>query len=270
MFIIASNLTTRDSNIEYVMRQAQAAHWSPDGAASESLKDVVKRCAAAGPDMIEVNVQQHHDVPEAMEYAVRTVQQATDRPLCLSANSVMTLESGLRACNQPPLLNHLSIDQVKLENLLPLAAKHKAGIVLLVSEPSAPADAREMLQKAAILVGAAVDGGIPAENIYVDPGLIHVTSEAGQRHLAQVLEFLRNFREAIEPPVKTTCWLSNSSAGSAPRLRAVIETSLLPLLAGLGLSSVFIDVLSRENVRALRLMQVFEDRRVYSDGELEL
>jgi hypothetical protein len=50
----------------------------------------------------------------------------------------------------------------------------------------------------------------------------------------------------------------------------VVEITLLPMLAGLGLSSVFMDVLSRENMRTARLLQIFENRRVYSDSELEL
>ncbi len=111
-------------------------------------------------------------------------------------------------------------------------------MVLLVSDPAAPTDAREMLRKTAILVGAANETGIPNDDIFVDPGLIHITSELGQRHLVEIMEFLRRLPEVTEPPVKSTCWLANSSAGAPRRLRPVIETALLPMLAGAGLSSV--------------------------------
>lgn len=120
------------------------------------------------------------------------------------------------------------------------------------------------------MTGAANAAGVGNDRIYIDPGLVHISNDLGQRHLAEVCEFLRNLPETIDPPVKSTCWLSNSSTGVPQRLRHVVETAILPLLAGLGLSSVFMDVLSRENMRTVRLLQIFENRRVYSDSELEL
>ncbi len=125
-----------------------------------------------------------------------------------------------------------------------------------------------MLKKAAILIGAANAAGISNDRILVDPGLIHVTAADGQRHLAEVIEFLRALPEVIDPPVRSTVWLGNSSSGAAARLRPAIESALLPMLAGAGLSSVFMDVLRKENRRAARLIRVFNNEIVYSDGEL--
>jgi hypothetical protein len=41
------------------------------------------------------------------------------------------------------------------------------------------------------------------------------------------------------------------------------------MLAGVGLSSVFLDVLRKNNRQALRLIKVFNNEVVYSDSELE-
>lgn len=270
MQIIASNLTTRDINIDYLFRQARADSWNAESDAAYSLKNLSKQCAATGAEIIELNIQQHHDVPDAMKFTVNAVQQVTDCQLCLSSNNRKALEAGLKICKKPALVNYVSIDEARLKEILPLAAAYGGSVVLMVSDASAPTDAREMLQKAAIMTGAANSAGITSDRIYVDPGLIHVSNDQGQRHLAEVCEFLRNLPEAIDPPVKSTCWLSNSSTGVPQRLRHVVETAVLPLLVGMGLSSVFMDVLSRENMRTARLLQIFENRRVYSDSELEL
>lgn len=234
------------------------------------MQDLTEQCVTAGADALEINVQQYHDLPEAMEFAVNAVQQATDLQLCLSANNAQVIEAGLRTCKRPPLVNYISIDETRLKNMLPIVANHGAGVVLLVSDPTAPTDAREMLQKAAILVGAANEVGIPNDDIFIDPGLIHITSDRGQRHLVEVMEFLRALPDATEPAVRSTCWLANSSAGASRRLRSAIETTLLPMLAGAGLSSVFLDVLRRENRRAVRLIRMFDNEVVYSDSEVEL
>ncbi len=178
--------------------------------------------------------------------------------------------AGLRACKNPPLVNYVSVNEAKLREMLPLIARHVASVILLVSEPSAPSDAREMLHKTAILVGAANETGIPNDDIFVDPGLIHVTGDMGQRHLVEVMEFLRSLPDATEPPVKSTCWLSNSSTGAPRRLRPVMENALLSMLAGAGLSSVFLNILRRDNRRAIRLIKIFTNELVYSDSEAEL
>ena len=270
MLVIASNITTRDSTVSQVFRQAKAGGWARNPQAISRLQELAEQCVAAGADVLEINTQQYHDLPEAMEFAVNAVQEVTDRQLCLSTNNVQTLEAGLRTCKHPPLVNYISIDETRLKNMLPLIANHGAGVILLVSDPAAPTDASEMLRKAAILVGAANEVGIPSDDILIDPGLIHVTSDIGQRHLVEVVKFLRALPEAMAPLVKSTCWLVNSSAGAPRRLHPVIETALLSLLAGVGLSSVFLDVLRRENVRALRLVKVFNNEVVYADSLVEV
>ncbi len=270
MLIIASNITTRDSAVNQIFRQAKAGGWGSNQQAITRLQDLTEQCITAGADALEINVQQYHDLPEAMEFAVNAVQQATDLPLCLSSNNAQVIEAGLRICKRPPLVNYISIDEVRLKKMLPLAANHRAGIILLVSHPTAPTDAREMIKKAAILVGAANEAGIPNDDILIDPGLIHITSDMGQRHLVEVIEFLRALPDATEPAVRSTCWVANCSAGAPRRLRSAIETTLLPVLAGAGLSSVFLNVLRRENRRTVRLLRIFNNEAVYSDREVEV
>ena len=270
MFLIANNITTRDEKIERIFRQAKGAAWNTESEPAKMLKELIQQCIAAGADALEINTQQHYDRPEAVEFAVNVVNQVTDIQLCLSTNNTDALMVGMWACKKPPLVNYISLSEARLRENLPFIAKHGASVVLLVSDPVAPTDAREMLHKTAILVGAANEMGIPNDKIFVDSGLIHVTRDVGQRHLVEVMEFLAALPGATDPPVKSTCWLANSSAGAPRRLRPLIEVMLLPMLAGAGLSSVFLDVLRRDNRRAARLIKIFTNEVVYSDSEVEL
>lgn len=268
MFIIANNITTRNPKINSFFRQLKLCNWDPAHKCAGELAEMARHCAAEA-DAIEINTQQHHDQPEAMEFAIKLIQQVTDRQLCLSTNNAETLKAGLQACKRPPLVNYVSIDEARLRDMLPIIARSGAGVVLLVSDPAAPADAKEMLHKAAILIGAAKEVGIPNDRILVDPGLIHVTSDLGQRHLVEVREFLLALPSTFEPAVRSTCWISNASAGASLRPRRIIETTLLPMLVGAGLSSVFIDVLKRKYLRTLHLIKVFNNETVYSESNIE-
>ncbi|MBI4303699.1 MAG: dihydropteroate synthase [Chloroflexi bacterium] len=268
MLSIASNISTRELRVQRIFQRLKAGYWNLGGEPSRMLKELATQCVDAGADAIEINTQQHYDHPEAIEAAIKLVQQVTDRKLCLSTNNVETLKAGLKACKGFPIINYLSVDIARLRETLPLAANCGAEVVLLVSDPVAPSDAREMLQKAAILIGAANEMGIPSDRILVDPGLIHITSDVGQRHFAEVLEFLRALPDTFEPPVRSTCWIANTSAGAPRRLRPVIETTALSMLAGLQLSSVFLNVLGRENRRTLHLLKAFNNETIYAESDI--
>ncbi len=265
MLVIANNITSRNPRVAAILSQLRTSTGSAE---CPDLRDIAESCVKAGADVLEINLQQHLDTPEVMELAVKVVQSVSDRQLCLSSNRTNVLEAGLRVCSRPPILNYLSLDSKRLEEILPLAAGSKSDLVLMISDPARPADARQMLEQAAVLVGAANEKGIANERLILDPGVFHITKEQGQRHLAEVIEVLRAIPETFDPPVRTTCWISNGSAGAPAGLRPVIDAALLAMLSGAGLSSVFLDVLNRENRRTLRLLRVFRNEEVYADDPL--
>jgi len=270
MLTIASNLTTRNRNVYRIFQQSKARNWNTEQPAAGMFRELARLCQAAGADVLEIDTQQHYDSPEAMQFAVRVIQQIGDVRLCLSTDNSAALKTGLEFCVNPPLVNYFAIDEIKLKEMLPIISSHKSEVILLVSDPAHPADAREMLQKAATLVSTVNEAGIPNNRILLDPGLIHITGDVGQRHLVEVMEFLYALPEVFEPAVKSTCWLGSASVGAPRRLRSTIETALLPMLTGAGLSSVFLDVLRRENMRNIRLIDIFNNETVYSDSELAL
>jgi len=269
MLTIANNITTRKANVRRAIWRQRRGIWRHQHEPAKVLDELARKCTAAGADVIEINIQQRYDLPMAMEFAVKTVQKATDRRLCLSTNSPEALEAGLKACKHPPIVNHLSIDEERLRTILPMIASCDAEAVLLPTEAPAHPDSEEMLQKTAVLIGACNEKGIPNERLLIDIGLFHVTSDMGQRHLVDVMDFLRALPGAFDPPVRSTCWIGNASAGAPRRLRRTINTALLAMLAGACLSSAFMDVLDRETMRTVRLVRIFRNEVIYSDGEVE-
>ncbi|MBI4296172.1 MAG: dihydropteroate synthase [Chloroflexi bacterium] len=270
MLVIANNISTRRARVNQLLRQSQNLHWDHRQAPALRLKELVQQCVVAGADVLEINTQQHFDEPEAMEFAITELQEVARNQLCLSTNNPECVAVGLKACKIPPIVNYVSFDLERLQKVLPLIARHRAEVVLLVTAPGETADAETMLKKSAILVGAANEAGIANSRIYVDPGIVHVTRESGQHHFREVLDFLQALPATFEPEVRSTCWLSNVSTGAPAPLRHVLETTSLAMLAAVGLSSAFMDVLRRENRRMARLIKIFRDETIYSDSDVEL
>lgn len=276
MLVIANNITTRNRRIREALKPRPAESISGKPAEkirkerAELLRSLVKLCVASGADMLDINLQQRYDKPEIMKFAVETVQEAASCQLCLSSNSADTLEAGLRACKRPPIVNYVSLDKKRLEETLPLAARYGAEVILFTAEPAAVASLEAILQSAAVLVGAANGSGISNDRIIIDPGVFHITAEMGQRHTKALIELLPALAEAFDPPVRTTCWINNVSAGAPRRLRPPMNNTFLAMLAGLGLSSAFVDVLSKETMRTIRLIKFLKSDAIYSDRDVEL
>jgi cobalamin-dependent methionine synthase I len=275
MIAIANNLTTRNRRVatalkprpaEYISGKARAAI---DTRRKSAVQDIARQCVAAGAPVLDLNLQQRYDKPEVMEHLVDMVQDAVDCQLCLSANDPATIRAGLHRCNKPPIVNYISTDEERLGEILPMAANHDAEVVLFLADPLRGSNVEDMLKLAAVLVGAANEAGITNDKLLVDPGVFHITADAGQRHAASLLESLQAIAEEFDPPVRTVCWVNNISSGITRRLRTPMNVTFLSMLAGAGLSCAFVNALDRDTMRAIRLISVLRDGRVYSDSEAE-
>ena len=71
--------------------------------------------------------------------------------------------------------------------------------------------------KASELVESATAAGIPAESIYIDPVVVHLSGGAtAQEHAAAVLQTVKLLNQIFDPPIKTVAGVEYLSAG-APR-----------------------------------------------------
>jgi cobalamin-dependent methionine synthase I len=276
MLVIANNITTRNRRVSEALKLRAAesiSHRVADRIIKERidfLQGLARDCVKAGADILDINLQQRQDGPEMMKFAVETIQGAVDCQLCLSSNRADTLEAGLRTCRRPPIVNYVSLNEEKLKEILPLVARYKAEVILNISDPTALSSTEDTLKSSAVLAGAANEYGISNKHIFLDPGVLHVTSDVGQRHIKTLLELIPAFFEIFDPPIRTTSWINNVSAGAPRRLRPVINNIFLAMLAGVGLSSAFVDALNRETMRTMRLIRILRDDAIYTDRDAEL
>jgi 5-methyltetrahydrofolate--homocysteine methyltransferase len=99
------------------------------GVEQDAVEQVV-----AGAHALDVNA----GVPLADEAAllaetVRRVQAVVDVPLCLDSSVVAALEAALAVCEGKPLVNSVTAEIHRLEQVLPLVARHGAAVIGLVS-----------------------------------------------------------------------------------------------------------------------------------------
>lgn len=260
MLIIANNITSRDTKVAQAMKNGDSAY----------LQDLAQRCVKAGADAIDLNLQHKHDRPEIMKSIVQAVQRVVSCPVCLSTNSPESLEEGFKASKNEVIVNYIAHEETRLQKMLPLAARYKSRVVLFLAAVNPAVQAEEAFRLASILVGASNEAGITNDRIFIDPGAVHITSLEGQRRIQLCRELFPVLAESFEPAVRTTCWVENSASGLPKKLRPAISSIHLAMLAGLGLSSAFLNVLQPETMRTVRLIKIMNGEMVYSHRDAEL
>jgi len=272
MIAIANNISTRKKIIYEALKYRESDKQTEERIKSGPdvyIKQLAKECVNSGAEILDVNLQQRYDTPETMEFFVNTIQEVVDNQLCLSAYNTDTLEAGLKACKKTPIINHVSLDTTQLQGTLPLAAKYNAEVILFPFYSGSYGKEEDILRLSGILVGAANEAGIPNERIYIDPGVLHITSETGQRYAKALTAIIPALREAFDPPVRTTCWINNISAGADRKLRRSINNTFLAVISSAGLSAAFIDVLDLEIMRTLRLINILVNGEIYANGAIQ-
>ena len=106
---------------------------------------------AGGAMVLDVNMGVPlTDEAELLAKAVKLVQSLTDLPLCIDSSVVEALEAGLGAYEGKALVNSVTVEDDRMELILPLVKRHDAAIIALPNDeneipidPDAPAGAHQ-------------------------------------------------------------------------------------------------------------------------------
>ena len=74
------------------------------------------------------------DEPELLKAMLRTVQDAVDVPICIDSSVIEALEAGLSVYEGRALVNSVTAEDERLEEILPLVARHGAAVIGLAND----------------------------------------------------------------------------------------------------------------------------------------
>jgi len=217
----------------------------------EPIQELADAETEAGIDYIDLNIgPARKGGEELMEWVVKTVQEATDKPLSLDTTNPSAMEAGLKVCKNKTLINSISLQPARLEQGLPMAKKHDADMIgLLWGAEGMPRDANERAMLAVDFVYKANEMGIPNERIWIDPIASPVSVEINQ--VKACVEFMSMLGE-IAPGCKSTVGLSNVSNGTPTELRPHLNRTYLIMLMRYGLYSAIVDAFDTELMKIAR------------------
>ena len=204
---------------------------------------------AGGADVLDINMGVPlTDEPELLATAIRLVQSLTDLPICIDSSVVEALEAGLDAYQGRALVNSITAEDERMEQILPLVKRYDAAVIALpndADEIPMEVEKRVVLTRKIIEV-ATKEYGIAAADIVIDP--LAMPIGADQEVVNTTLETMRRIRD--EFGVNMTCGASNVSFGMPAR--HAIGAAFLPMAMTAGLTSAIMDTRTAQIVEAVK------------------
>jgi cobalamin-dependent methionine synthase I len=168
------------------------------------------------------------------------------------------LARGLAAAHKPPILNACTLEEAKIREILPLAARHGTDLVLLLldarSFPAAGLDGKITL--ALELREHALAAGLTDAQLIFDPVLPNLTWPDAWAQVGEVVKAVRLLHGGglWGEPARTMAGLSNLRSGLRHTYPLRVEEAALGVLAGAGLGLALVDVLQPGLMETIRVI----------------
>jgi 5-methyltetrahydrofolate corrinoid/iron sulfur protein methyltransferase len=240
-------------------------------AISNRETDVIQHLAEeqvrAGAMALDVNTGPYSKDPAGdMGWLVGVIQKSVGVPLSLDSTRTDVIEAGLRLAKSRAIINSTSADADKMKAVFELAKKYDAQVIGLTMDRSGVPNSKDRrLELAATIVARAMDFGISARDLYLDPIVMPVN--VAQPQAKEALEAIREFGLLSNPAPHTVIGLSNISQGA--KSRSLLNRTFLAMAVGNGLSAAILDPLDKNLMDAMITSELLLNRNIYCDSFLE-
>jgi 5-methyltetrahydrofolate corrinoid/iron sulfur protein methyltransferase len=145
------------------------------------------------------------------------------------------------------LINSISGEPDRLNNVLPIVAQHGCDVIALcMDDKGIPADVEGRLAVAHKLFEATRGAGVPDERVYIDTLVLTIATDTNAGRVT--LDTIRAIRSEF-PEAHISLGLSNVSFGLP--LRSLVNRTFLTLAIAAGMDTAIVDPNDRELKAAL-------------------
>ena len=198
---------------------------------------------AAGANFIDVNAGIFvKKEPEYLAWLVQTVQAVVDGPCALDSPNPKAIEAALAVHQGTPMINSISLEKERYENLMPIIAGTDMQVIALcMSDEGMPKTVEDRLKIADKLVNGLLQNNVKMENIFVDPLVqpLSVDDTFGTEFINSVEQIMQKFEG-----IHTACGLSNISYGLP--VRPFLNQTFMVMAITKGLDGAIVNPLDKK------------------------
>ena len=189
-----------------------------------------------------------------------------DVKIFIDTVNVNTIEECLKYCKTEPVLNAISYDKYKLNNILPIAVNNNLEIVALLIEKNVPLTLDDKINLAIKLIDKISNSGLDLNKIILDPVVAPLGWENGAMYNFNNLEFLKIKNEIFDFNLKFMMGISNLTTGSTGHRKTVkkIDAYYLSMAYALGLDYALINVFNKDLMFLNSFIKILEENLIFS------
>lgn len=208
---------------------------------SEAIRDEAVTQVQSGAQILDVNcgTLAADKEPDTLAWLVQTVQSAANVPLCVDSPNPLALAAGLAVHQGKAMINSISGETARYEQVLPLVRKYGASVVALgMDDRGIPTNEDQALHVGIALIERLIGDGVPLDDIYFDPLVRSVATN--QQAVAQCLQLMQELRSRFKD-LHFVSGLSNVSFGLPERRH--LNRAFVAMSIASGLDAVIMDPL---------------------------
>ena len=205
------------------------------------IQTLARSQADAGASFIDINGAVGGNELENMKWLVELVQEVVDVPLCIDSPDPVALKVGLELCHKTPMINSISAEADRWEQILPMVQQFKTKVIALcMDEAGMPESVADRLRVAEKLVTGLTAAGVSEDDIYLDP----LVKPLAVNHTfgVEILETTRALRQKY-PNVNIVSGLSNISYGLPER--KLLNRIFMIMSVAMGMDAFILDPLDQ-------------------------
>ena len=244
-------------------KDIRAAIENKDG---DVIKEWAVKQTKAGANYLDVNMGTASNKAEDFCWMIECVQEVVDTPISIDNNKPALIKEAIPVCKKPPLINSLTAEESKLDDMLPAIKEAEASFIgLVMDETGSPKDANKRVENAGRIVAKIMEYDIDPEKLFLDP--IIMPLKYMQEQAVEIMSAASQFRLFTDPPCHIVGGLSNVANGT--KHKKLINRIFATMLVASGLDAVICDVTDEELVNSVLTAELVMNKSIYADSYIE-
>jgi 5-methyltetrahydrofolate corrinoid/iron sulfur protein methyltransferase len=231
------------------------------------IKKWTRKQVDAKADYIDVNLGTASNKPEDLCWMIEMVQEEAPAVLIsIDNNKPSMLKEAIPVCKKPPLVNSVTAVEEKMNELLPIVAKHKASVIgLAMDETGSPRNADKRVENAGKIFAKILELNMESDQLFLDP--IVMPLKFMQEQSKEILSACNQFQLFSDPPCHIVCGLSNISNGT--KQKSLINSVFVAMLIANGMDAAICDVLDEQLINTILTAELVMNKSIYADSYIE-
>jgi 5-methyltetrahydrofolate corrinoid/iron sulfur protein methyltransferase len=233
---------------------------------ADPIKEWAQKQTTAGATYLDVNMGTASNKAEDLCWMIESVQEVVETPISIDNNKPALIKEALPVCSKPPLINSLTADETKLDDMLPVIKETDASFIgLVMDEAGSPKDAAKRVENAGRIFAKIMEYDIDPEKLFLDP--IIMPLKFMQEQAVEIMGAASQFKLFSDPPCHIVGGLSNVANGT--KHKKLINRIFATMMVANGLDAVICDVMDEELVNSILTAELVMNKSIYADSYIE-